>query len=335
MISGIIKYLSTILLSLFILIVSNNTIQAQSEKIDNNLSFVVYSNDVFYGINAGSGNQELRFRFDQQNNQSVLFIDVYDENQFFTIGAYNSRGILIYIQDHPESTHQNRLLPEDFNFRFGKLLFESSNIYDLEFENIDSNNWYLPDSNIVIADTSGNMILLHTHDDQVEIIPRELPYFGVTYLYPFSEFNNNLNNDIDPIHDQLLIQLDSTDENFTFESGFDILTNFYPTNDQLTSILISPRDNQVYVSMDQNAEEIWRLDINGGTVETHAGFDQNHKANIPKLGITTSDLIILNFSNENLTIGIISIAILILLIIIIPTVIHIPKLNHKSQEIQE
>lgn len=328
MISGIRKIISTIFLGVIFLFIPNSNLHAQTDQGENDLSFVVNSNQIFYGINAGSDNKELRFRFKQQNKQNVLYFDIYDDNQFFTFGAYNSSGVFILIQDHPGSNSQNHLTPEDFDNQFKKLLFDSSSVYDFEFEKIDGNTILVPESNLIISDASGNLVVLHTYKDSVELIQSNLPYYAATYWYPYIEFQPNSNLNIEAtIHSKLMDTIDKLDENFSIESGFEVLTQFYPENDRLTSIMISPNNNQVYVSLDENAEEIWRFDINGGTVETHLGFEQNHKANIPKLGITSSDLVILNFSNKDLTVGIISIAIGILLIIIIPTIIILPKLE--------
>lgn len=328
MLSGISKIFSTILLFIIFLLFPKSNLQAQTNQVETDLSFIVNSNQTFYGINAGSGNKELRFRYEQQNQLSVIYFDIYEENQFFTFGAYNSNGVFILIQDHPDSNFQNRLTQDEFDSQFGKLLFDSSSVFDLEFENMGGDTILVPESNLIISDASGNLIVLHTYDDSVELITSELPYFAVTFLYPYTEFHPNSNFEEDVIsHPNLMDAIDKLDENFSIESGFEVLTQFYPVNDRLTSIMISPNNNQVYISLDKDAEEIWRLDINGGTVETHLGFEQNHKANIPKLGITTSDLIILNFSNEDLTVGIISIAIGILLIIIVPIVIIFPKLE--------
>jgi len=328
MISGIRKIISTIFLGVIFLFIPNSNLHAQTIQNENDLSFVVNSNQIYYGINAGSNNKELRFRFKQQNKQNVIYFDIYDENQFFTFGAYNSSGVFILIQDHPGTKSQNHLTPKEFDNQFGKLLFDSSNVYDLEFEKIGGDTILVPESNLIISDASGNLVVLHTYDNSVELIQSNLPYYAVTFWYPYSEFQSNSNLDSEAtIHTSLMNAIDKLDENFSIDSGFEILTKFYPVNDRLTSIMISPNNNQVYVSLDEKAEEIWRFDINGGTVETHSGFEQNHKANIPKLGITSSDLVILNFSNEDLTVGIISIAIGILLIIIIPTIIILPKLE--------
>jgi hypothetical protein len=328
MFSGIRKILSTIFLGVIFLLIPKNNLHAQTGQGENDLSFVVNSNQIFYGINAGSNNKELRFRYKQQNKQNVLYFDIYEENQFFTFGAYNSSGVFILIQDHPGSNSQNHLTPDDFDNQFGKLLFDSSSVYDLEFENIDGNTILVPESNLLISDASGNLVVLHTFKDTVELIQSNLPYYGATYWYPYIEFQPDSSLNIEATnHSNLMDAIDKLDENFSIESGFEVLTQFYPEDDRLTSIMISPNNNQVYVSLDSDAEEIWRFDINGGTVETHLGFEQNHKANIPKLGITTSDLVILNFSNEDLTVGIISIAIGILLIIIISTIIILPKLE--------
>jgi WD40 repeat protein len=136
----------------------------------------------------------------------------------------------------------------------------------------------------------------------------------------------------DFLQERLMDTINEFDENFSEVFGLEILTEFQPLNNSLTSVVISPDDNQVYVSLNKNADEVWRLDINGGTVETHTGFDKNHKANIPKLGITSSDLKILNFSNEDLTRGIISIAIVILFIILISIVLYLPRDNQNQTD---
>jgi len=327
--SGFLKKFSTILFSLLLLLlITNEKTQAQTVQGVNDLSFVVFTKDVFYGANAGSGNVELRFRFRKQNNQNIIYFDKYVDNQFFTFGAYTRNGIFIFIQDHPDTNIQKYLTSDEFEIQFHSLLFDSSDIFGLEIENIDANTFLVPDSNILIADKFGNLAILHKNNNSIELIHNDQPYYAVTFFHPYVEHNPNQPIQENAIsHSALMDTIDTLDESFSVDSGFDVLKYFYPDNDRVTSILISPQDNQLYVSLDKDASEIWRFDINGGTVETHFGFDQNHKANIPKLGITTNDLFILNFSNEDLTVGIIAISIGILLIIIIPTIIILPKLD--------
>ena len=111
MISGFLKKFSTILFSLLLLLlITNEKTQAQINQGTNDLSFVVFTNDVFYGANAGSGNVELRFRFKKQNTQNIIYFDKYVDNQFFTFGAYTRNGIFIFIQDHPNT---NMYCPEN------------------------------------------------------------------------------------------------------------------------------------------------------------------------------------------------------------------------------
>ncbi len=320
------KIISTLIFISIFFINPPIDIFAQTDDINNNLSFVVNSQKTFYGFNAGSLNKELRFRFKQQNRQNFLFVDLFENNQFYTISAYNSKGIFILIQDHPGSQLQNRLSPTEFEDHFSELLFGASTVPDLISEEYSMHKWIIPNSNLIFADKFGKTVIIYSDNTDYQVYENDLPYQGITYRYPYDEFNNNLNKDgLDLFHTQLLDEINKTDENFSEEFGLKILTEFQPLNDTLTSILISPNDNQVYVSLDKNANEVWRFDINGGTVETHTGFDQNHKANIPKLGITSSDLKILNFSNEDLTRGIIAISIAILLIIIISILVYLPR----------
>lgn len=333
MLSGIQKILSKLVIITFFLIIPPINIFAQSDEISNNLSFVVNSQKTYYGFNAGSLNKELRFRYKQQNRQNFLYVDLFENNQFYTIGAYNSKGIFILIQDHPGSLLQNRLSPTEFENHFSEILFGASTIPSLNSEEFSMNKWIIPNSNLIFADKFGNTISVYSDNDDYQLYENDLPYLGITYRYPYDEFNNNLDNSGQNfLYTQLMDEINKTDENFSEEFGLKILTKFQPLNDTLISILISPNDNQVFVSLDKNANEVWRFDINGGTVETYTGFDQNHKANIPKLGITSSDLKILNFSNENLTRGIIAISIAILLIIIIPIIVYLPRNNKIQQE---
>lgn len=333
MLSGIQKFISTFTIITFFLIIPPINIFAQSDEISNNLSFVVNSQKTYYGFNAGSLNKELRFRYKQQNRQNFLYVDLFENNQFYTIGAYNSKGIFILIQDHPGSLLQNRLSPTEFENHFSEILFGASTIPSLNSEEFSMNKWIIPNSNLIFADKFGNTISVYSDNDDYQLYENDLPYLGITYRYPYDEFNNNLDNSGQNfLYTQLMDEINKTDENFSEELGLKILTKFQPLNDTLISILISPNDNQVFVSLDKNANEVWRFDINGGTVETYTGFDQNHKANIPKLGITSSDLKILNFSNENLTRGIIAISIAILLIIIISIIVYLPRNNKIQQE---
>ncbi len=327
------KIISILIILIIFFINPPSDIFAQTVDVNNNLSFVVNSQKTFYGFNAGSLNKELRFRYKQQNRQNFLFVDLFEKNQFYTISAYNSEGIFILIQDHPGSQQQNRLSQTEFENHFSELLFGASTIPDLNSEEYSMNKWIIPNSNLIFADKFGKTIIIYSDSTDYQIYENDLPYQGITYHYPYDKFNNNLDNDgLDLFYNLLMDEINKTDENFSEEFGLKILTEFQPLNDTLTSILISPNDNQVYISLDKNANEVWRFDINGGTVETHSGFDKNHKANIPKLGITSSDLKILNFSNEDLTRGIIAISIAILLIVIISILVYLPRNKVNQQE---
>lgn len=331
--SGFHKLLSTLIIISIFIIVPPFKSYAQTNEVNDNLSFVINSQRTYYGFNAGSNDQELRFRFSQQSRQNILFIDKFENNQFYTIGAYNGKGFFVLIQDHPGSLGQNRLTPSEFDQHFSDLLLKSSSTPDVNSEGYSLNHWIIPNSNLIFADKFGKTIIIYSGKDDFQIIKNDLPFIGVTYNYPYISFNLDLIfNEQDYLHDELLNKLHELDKDFSEGLGIGLLTELQPVNSSLTSVLISPGDNQVYVSLNKNADEIWRFDINGGTVETHLGFDKNHKANIPKLGITTSDLEILNFSNEDLTRGIIAIAIVIVLIILFSVFVYLPRNNQTLPE---
>lgn len=331
--SGLQKFISTLIIISIFFLIPPLRIYAQTDDVNDNLSFVVNSQRSYYGFNAGSIDQELRFRFSQQNRQNILFIDKFENNQFYTIGAYNGKGFFVLIQDHPGSLGQNRLTPSEFDLRFSDLLIKSSKTPDVDSEGYNLNNWIIPNSNLIFADKLGRTIVICSGKDDFQIIESDLPYIGITFNYPYVTFNKDSNlNDQDNFHNQLLEKIQDLDKNYSESFGLEILTEMQPLDSRLTSVLISPDDNQIYVSLNKNANEIWKFDINGGTVETYAGFDKSHKANIPKLGITSSDLEILNFSNEDLTRGIIAIATIILLIILFSVFVYLPRNNQIQPE---
>lgn len=329
--NGFHKLIFSVIIFTFFILIPPLRIYAQTGEGNENLSFVINSTRSYYGFNAGSIDQELRFRFSQQNRQNILFIDKFENNQFYTIGAYNSKGFFVLIQDHPGSLGQNRLTPTQFDQRFLDLLIKSSRTPDVDSDGYTLNQWVVPNSNLLFTDKYGKTIIVYSGKDDFQIIENDLPYIGITYSYPYVNFNKDANlSDQSNFHDQLLENIHELDKNYSEGFGLEILTDLQPLDGRLTSVLISPNDNQVYVSLNKNAAEIWRFDINGGTVETHLGFDKSHKANIPKLGITSSDLEILNFSNEDLTRGIIAIAIVILLIILFSVFVYLPR-NDQTQ----
>ncbi len=331
--SGIHKLLSIMIVISFFFLIPPENIFAQTDEKNNNLSFVVNSHKTYYGFNAGSSDQELRFRFSQQNRQNILFIDLFENNQFYTIGAYNSKGVFVLLQDHPGSLGQNRLSPSEFENHFLDFLIKSANLPDVNSEAFSMNNWIIPNSNLIFADKNGKTVIIYAESEDFQMIENDLPYIGITYNYPYNVFNKDLDTiGQDSLQEQLMDSINKSDENFSEVFGLEILTEFQPLSSRLTAVMISPNDNQVYVSLNKNSDEVWRFDINGGTIETHTGFDKNHKANIPKLGITSSDLQILNFSNEDLTRGIIAIATAILFIIIISIAVYFPRNKEIQQE---
>lgn len=307
---------------------------AQSDDYSNNLAFVVYSQPVYYGLNAGSSTQELRFRFKQQKGQSVLFFDLFERNQFYTIGAYNAKGVLVLILDNPDSFSRNRLTTTQFEDRYRKLLYESSQIPDENSDDYSLGKWLVPYSNILFSDKQGHTLSFLTDGASKQILKiNDMPFFSLTYLFPYNQTQeNSVQDELSATHKELMEAINEVDDHFNVELGMDILTSFQKNDQILTSVIISPQSNQVYLSLDKNAVEIWKFDINGGTVETYAGFDQNHKANIPSLGITTNDLKILNFSNEDLTLGIITIGSVIMFIIIVSVLFNLPNLRQETRK---
>lgn len=319
------KFAKAVVFIIFGFIVSTPLARPVSGQItseENNLALIIYSHSPFYGFNSGTDRQELRFRYTQHNRLNTLFIDKFVNKQFQTIGAYTNRGLMILSLDHRGSTFSDGLTPTEFEERFSTFL-SSSNLPELSTEILRQNNWMIDNTTMVFADKSGKNYIFSAEKSEIKQVEEQFPIAVATFRQPYDEiFSEETKEDF--LYKKIINRLSEVYEQLDVETTIEILAEFQPLNQNQTSVVITPGNNQVYVSIGDNNEQVWRLDINGGTVETHSGFTKNHKANIPKIGITSSDLRILNFSNENLTQGIMLLSLVILLIILISTSIYFP-----------
>lgn len=324
--TGFISRILPLLSFAFIFLFPNDFPDQQSQEISNSeIGFVVYSQNTYYGLNLDNSQGEIRFRIETNHNKNVLFIDQNIEDVYYTVAATNDHGAFIAYYPYLETNNPIRLSPTQFDKNFGKLLFESSSVPLRKEINLSENPLIIDNSNQLLADENQNAYIIETINGVSKVIPSQNPYEILTAVNSYSDITNMNNDFFHPFQQKIRVEneIKNNINNFSLNNGFDVLKKAQPIQDVIASIIIDPNRNQIFLSFDKDFEKIWMINLDGGTIETFAGFEKYHKGNMPDIGITANDLRILNFSNEGLMIRIIFGAIGILIIILATVLLNI------------
>jgi hypothetical protein len=151
------------------------------------------------------------------------------------------------------------------------------------------------------------------------------PFVRLNQENPITSVIENAESD----YQRLSESLEERHTNFSVMNGFNALGAASIISNQVTSIVLEPNKNMIYIAFDKDYEKLWMINLDGLTIETYSGFDKYHKGNVPKIGITSNDLRILNFSNEGLMKGVVLGAISIFIILLIPEIFALISLLRK------
>ena len=311
--------------AIFILFPNNLTDQQTQEISSSEIGFAVYSQNAFYGLNLDNSLGEIRFRIETNHNQKVLFIDQNINDVYYTVAATNDHGAFIAYYPLLETKNPIRLSPTQFEKSFGQLLFERNSVPLRKEINLSMNPLIIDNSNQLLADENQNAYIVQTINGASVIIPTQNPYEILTSLNSYSDISNANNDFFHPFQQKIRVEneINSNIDDFSLNDGFDVLKKAQPIQDIIASIVIDANRNQIFLAFDKDFEKIWMINLDGGTIETYAGFEKYHKGNMPDIGITANDLRILNFSNEGLMVRIIFGAIGILIIILATVLLNI------------
>lgn len=303
-----------------LILVSIHPVIAQSIG-ETGLTFVAFSKNTFYGMNLGTTNGELRFRIKEKNKNRVLFIDLYTKDEFSTIAAMNDHSVFITYQNHFNSTNPVYLSPADFESKFGNLLFDNKRIPDPQNFSIDNNPLIIAYTNQLFASEFGKAFIVESLETSPIIFEKQQNWQILTSLpSAFTDVESG-NGFFHPFQQKNRVESEIRKyiSDFSLLDGFRVLQAAHPLESQTASVVFEPSKNQIYIVLDKEFEKIWMINLDGATIETFSGFDKYHKGNIPEIGITSSDLQILNFSNESLMDGVILWGVIIAIIIFLVT----------------
>ncbi|PKO13165.1 MAG: hypothetical protein CVU39_20520 [Chloroflexi bacterium HGW-Chloroflexi-10] len=296
---------------------TQNNLQTQDEPQPYTGSFVVYSDETYFGSNIDTLTGELRFRFKQANNHRAVFFDLLVGTEYFTIGAINDRGV--FISFIITEDFLAGLTPSQFENDFFSTIYETLTIPSENRIREIVSYWDLQNVKMIFAGPNRNAYHLEIQGDLVEIRKIDGNYLSVAYQYSTDSGINM------PSQYSFDTQLQAELAGFNRSKGLNLLNQFSGARQSIVSLFFEPAENKLYITLDNNITQIWMINVDGGTIETFRGFDQYHIGNVPEIGITSNDLRILNFSNEKLMDRVILGAIGILLIILVSNFILIKK----------
>ncbi len=300
----------------------------QTNQNVNEFNFVVYSNHPFYGMNIDNNRGEIRFRIATEHKHRVLFFDILESGIYRTFAGVNDQGIFISSQDLVNQVGINPLSNNEFENIFGEILYNQSFLPSMNKINIEDFQYFINNSIVLFGDIRQNAYYIETIDNISRLVTSSNPYLiSSPYLISNQEtLNSNSINDSEINYQNLISSLEERQSNFSVLNGFKALDAASFSTNQITSIVVEPNQNKIYISFDKDFEKLWMINLDGLTIETFSGFDKYHKGNVPKIGITSNDLRILNFSNEGLMKGVIIGATSIFLILMIPEIVSLIKI---------
>lgn len=292
--------------------------------------FVFFGEKPFYGLNINTAPGEIRFNVIKSGAYRLFLIESDQGNQTVTLAGMNNLGRFIAGQTIISDTESD--INVSYNNSFIQNFLTNDNITNIK-------QWLITQEDI--NQLSGKKFILSTPALQagvVEISESTFDFYpsenGFQILLPIPNKTLENNQTQDPIVQnyqainrfltlEILENINNPNLNTHFSMAHQVKNN--PTDS--VTLIISPNNNEIFITMNNDPTKIWMINLDGGTIETYQGFDQLHKGNLPEIGITSKDLYILNFSNESLMIGIIFATSVILMIIGLTVFINLRKRN--------
>lgn len=281
-------------------------------------AFVFFGDKPFYGLNINTTPGEVRFNIVKSGAYRLFLIESDQGDQTITLAGMNNAGRFIAGQTIiSDSEPENNIA---YNNAFILNFLTNDNITDIK-------QWLITQENI--NQLSGKKFILSAPSLKagvVEITESTFDFYpaenGFQILLPLPNKILKNKQTQDPIEQnyqainrfltlEILENINNPNLNTHFSMAHQVKNN---PSDSI-SLIISPTQNEIFITMNNDPTKIWMINLDGGTIETYQGFEQLHKGNLPDIGITSKDLYILNFSNESLMVGIIFATSTILMII--------------------
>ena len=272
-------------------------------------SFALYGNQIFYGMNFDYFSIPLKFLIESRFEMNIfhlsfLFDQTVDDPEykgyFAKTCGINNKGLLCASQEiepHIEGFKKAGRHEVHIDDQYETISSHSS-VGQVK-EEIDGKQWiqYIgPSIHNMFADINGNAIVTETDNTSNFITEIEGKFVVMSNFANHSLVGKSYREAEGVGADRYIKAFGYIKENiqsFSVDKGFDLLKKVSLNDSDCTtlcSMIFKPQTNDIFISLQQNFEKIWKVSLDNKAIETYAGFKKHHKVRLEKDGILSTDL---------------------------------------------
>lgn len=270
-------------------------------------SFAVYSSKgIYYGLNLDWYNRELKFSIIENNGYKYFQLDFLEGGQWLTSVGFNEHGYLTTSQvadpaiDAQLNSYDNPIDPGMF-YRYTIANFNSTEdmIQFLESSNTRITQVDYISIHCLCAGMDTSAAIVETGEDSNKITRMENNFIVMTnfnnYKYwgePYTKVSG-LGADR---YKTAYKYIDENIEKFGFESAFEVLNKTQDasgTSRTRCSMVFAPEEKAVYIVIQRNFAQVYKLSLVTNTIETYSGFTNYFSEKVDENGITSTQLNVL------------------------------------------
>lgn len=266
-------------------------------------SYTVYSNQTIYGMNFDWGSTDCRFSVEESAGLKY-FVARFNLNfQLASFAAMNSKGFFANYQVLPENRYRKKLRLKTISHAqlWRKAIAEKSSIAELKELIGDKLVTPIPSLALhsMFADLHGNALILEILDKKHHLIENENNFMVMTNFFNSDFIGRDYREVTGFGGDRYQITYEEILKNmgaFDLDVAFQILNKAKQFSTRV-SMVFFPEELVVYLALERNFQQIWKIDIIAQTIETYRGFKTYKQQSIAGSGLTSSELLI--WAREN------------------------------------
>lgn len=260
-------------------------------------SYVVYSNEIIYGMNFDWGFTDCRFSVEEAADIKYFVVRFKLNFRLASLAAMNSKGFFANYQVLPGNRYRKkwRLKTISQGQLWRKAIAEKSSINELKELIGDKIVTPIPDIALhnMYADLHGDAVILEILEEKQNLIENEKNFLVMTNFFnsdfvglDYQEVSGFGGDRYQIVYEEILKNMGS----FDLDTAFDILKKAkqYTTR---ASMVFFPEELIVYLALERNFQQIWKIDILAQTIETYRGFKEYKQLSIAGSGLTSTELL--------------------------------------------
>lgn len=271
------------------------TVLSNTIPIYASTSFAVYSDKILYGMNFDFPETDMIFNVSEKDNIKTFSMVYFQTKSYVPTAALNEKGLFAsWHMQYPAEPGKIKLGKDEmYIFDMGNLIRNTDSV-DGVLKSVDNKRLVHQDYitlHELFADIKGNALIAEVGKDKNEYVPID-GNFIVMSDFKNSDFRNTAYNKIDgkgaDRYQEVYKYILDNKQSFNIDKAFEGLKismqedGGYRTQ---CSMVFDPAEKNVYISLDQDINKLWKVSISDNTLETYKGFDKNIKINIPKTGV--------------------------------------------------